>query len=178
MKVIFLDIDGVMNSVYDRFSIKLETEEHFLLLKELVDISSAKIVLSSSWRISERNRNEIQDRLKDFGMEFIDFTPVHKHGYVKRGEEIREWLEKHPEVENFVILDDEGDMCEFKEKHLVQTNMFEGFTKREMVDAWRILNGDDVPSRWHFYKKNRDKAERKFRKWVKKEEESSKDKFS
>lgn len=143
MKLIFLDIDGVMNSVGDRFSYSLETDYHFELLKRIVGATCARIVLSSSWRISEDGRNIVQKRLGDFGMEFIGCTPFDPNkGHVERGEEIRKYLmNSHGEdIESFVILDDEGDMCEFKDKHLVQTCQYKGLQIDDMLEAIMILN--------------------------------------
>lgn len=55
MKVIFLDIDGVLNSrTYDRkrnWNEQTDIDETRLpLIKEIVDATDAKIVLSSTWR--------------------------------------------------------------------------------------------------------------------------------
>ena len=56
MKIIFLDIDGVLNSrIYDRKRNRDELtdidETRLPLVKELVAATGAKIVLSSSWRV-------------------------------------------------------------------------------------------------------------------------------
>ena len=51
MKVIFLDVDGVLNSKQDDYSIKLRTDSHLNFLRMIVKSTGAKIVLSSSWRI-------------------------------------------------------------------------------------------------------------------------------
>ena len=53
MGVIFLDIDGVLNSKQDRFSWDIETDIHFIRLKRIVEKTGAQIVLSSSWRIGK-----------------------------------------------------------------------------------------------------------------------------
>ena len=55
MKIIFLDIDGVLNSrAYDRkrnWNEQTDIDETRLpLIKEIVDATNAKIVLSSTWR--------------------------------------------------------------------------------------------------------------------------------
>lgn len=47
MKIIFLDIDGVLN--YENSKSKVE-EEKVKLLKEIVGRTDAEIVLSSDWR--------------------------------------------------------------------------------------------------------------------------------
>lgn len=68
MKVIFLDIDGVLNSdtymekQLDNSSVGIESEidpATLILLKKAVDTTGAKIVLSSSWRIM-RKCNELE----------------------------------------------------------------------------------------------------------------------
>lgn len=142
MKVIFLDVDGVLNSVKDRFSFTIETDYHFILLKKIVDATNAEIVLSSSWRIGDSET--VRKRLKDFGMDFIDVTPQLPYPS-KRGDEIRSWLKCHTEiVESFVILDDESDMCEFVETNLVKTDMKVGLQKSDVNKAIKILNKKEV----------------------------------
>lgn len=142
MKVIFLDVDGVLNSARDRFSTELVSEYHFDFLKELVDATGAKIVLSSSWRIGfnamrqpERN---LLAKLESRGLEVYDFTPIMTG---TRGDEIREWLTTHP-VDSFVILDDEADMEEFRETNLVQTDMNVGLQESDIPKAIKILGGE------------------------------------
>lgn len=54
MKVIFLDVDGVLNSEKDLLEAKGKSElfdRPLALLKELVESTKAKIVVSSTWRI-------------------------------------------------------------------------------------------------------------------------------
>lgn len=50
MKVIFLDVDGVLNSAQDGYSIRLKTDSHLKLLQYIVKETGAKIVLSSYYR--------------------------------------------------------------------------------------------------------------------------------
>ena len=53
MKVIFLDVDGVLNSEKDLLEAKGKSElfdRPLILLKELVESTKAKIVVSSTWR--------------------------------------------------------------------------------------------------------------------------------
>lgn len=50
MKVIFLDVDGVLNSAQDGYSIRLKTDSHLKLLQYIVKKTGAKIVLSSYYR--------------------------------------------------------------------------------------------------------------------------------
>lgn len=151
MKVIFLDIDGVLNS-WDDYNdrcknLKKEERPSFgdieerplMLLKELIEVTNAKVVLSSSWRKSIFLTSEVYKALSTMGIELYDITPILPSG--NRAEEIREWL-KDKEVESFVILDD--DSFEFKgnelSKNLVKTTMDSGLQKEHVEEAIRILN--------------------------------------
>jgi len=136
MKVIFLDIDGVLNSMQDNFSWTIETDIHFIRLKKIVDKTKAKIVLSSSWRIGNSSKDIVHKRLQQFGMDFIDVTPVFNRQH--RGREIADWLSRH-EVESFVILDDEEEMDELVD-HLVKTDMNVGLQDSNVDEAVNLLS--------------------------------------
>ena len=159
MKVIFLDVDGVLNSEYDlmihreKNNIKgsilyAEVEDRPLkLLKKLVEKTSAKIVVSSSWRIGcERSGRQsvfgadlykkLEKRLSDYDLYIYDITPVCNG---QRGDEIREWLNAHKCVDRFVILDDDSDMCEYTETNLVQTDYSNGLQEKHIQTAYKML---------------------------------------
>lgn len=162
MKVIFLDVDGVLNSEDDLMVYREKNgiigcilydaveDRPLKLLKELVDKSGAKIVLSSTWRYGHarmkdkdifggRLYKKIVDRLKDYDMEIYDVTPILSGK--KRGDEIRDWLQNSKdEIEYFVILDDDVDMCEFAETNLVQTTYKTGLTQEHVDKALEILH--------------------------------------
>lgn len=147
MKVLFLDIDGVLNS--DATTRKTGTgwdfvdDIHIERLKRILDATGAKVVLSSTWRYDrdEPKLNsdflELQDYLKQFDIEFYDYTP-NSNPY-QRGLEIQEWLDEHPEVEQFVILDDRDDMEPCMD-HLVQTIQHDALLDEHVEEAIQILN--------------------------------------
>ena len=156
MKVIFLDIDGVLNS----FSCKTFINKHYFvmdekiqLLKQLVDETEAKIVLSSSWRMGwvdhENNEDSIDredylaliEKLKEFDIELYDYTPINVPHVKTRGEEIDMWLKKHDDVQSFVILDDMYN-SNFKPHtaKLIQTSMEKGLLPKHIKKAKQILN--------------------------------------
>ncbi len=141
MKVIFLDVDGVLNSKQDGNTIKLRTDSHFRLLQYIVEATGARIVLSSSWRAGfARVKNILSDRLKEYGLEIMDSTPV-LSGVSCRGEEIRQWLSDNEQsVEKFVILDDDADMAEFTETNLVQTDSEVGLQEKDALRCIEMLN--------------------------------------
>ncbi len=111
MKVIFLDIDGVLNSdeYFDKIrnlniqGIQSEIDvEKIKLLKKAIDETGAKVVLSSSWRYT-KNAQYLKELLANFEI-YTDSTPF-MHG--RRGLEIKQWLSDNQGIEDFVILDDE-----------------------------------------------------------------------
>ena len=57
----------------------------------------------------------------------------------KRGYEIQEYLDEHPEIDNFVIIDDETDMVHLIDK-LVQTSWKTGILNEHVERILKILN--------------------------------------
>ena len=60
-----------------------------------------------------------------------------------RGEEIKTWLEHHPEVENYVIIDDDSDMLPEQLDNFVHTSNMHGFLYGDMLKATNILRKDE-----------------------------------
>ena len=126
MKVIFLDIDGVIcvvgcNMDEARKLVRCDAtrklyetlnKDCIAALNEIVNRSGAKVVISSSWRRFDSLRT-LKRKFKEAGFigMIIDVTPVttscNGGTYCYRGNEIQMWLNEHPEVEKFVIIDDE-----------------------------------------------------------------------
>lgn len=167
MKIIFLDIDGVLNSSdygesefylistagLSDAEIMLTFHHHHLdplaikILNDLVKRSGAEVVLSSTWR-GRYTPEEMTKMLKDRGAEFEIKSATPKlfgkiSQRIPRGKEIAHYLktlEKQPEY--FVILDDHDDMLHLK-PFLVQTDMQHGLTQNDVEKALKILNGGD-----------------------------------
>lgn len=122
MKVIFLDFDGV---IIHNVKMKCTNEEGrafraadplcISLLNILIAATGAKVVISSTWR-KHHKIEWIRAMLCRSGFKFpeevISMTPDHTGiewtSYL-RGNEITAWLKLHPEVTNYVVLDDDGD---------------------------------------------------------------------
>lgn len=156
MKIIFLDIDGVLNSIRTRETFEdfvFVDDDKILLLKDLIDKTNAKIVLSSSWRtgwrFKEKNprcANEdvrlfeaLQLKLKEFDIELMSYTDNFWH----RGKEIDTWLKQWQgeKVESFIILDDmPKEDFEPNTDHLIQTNIATGLTPANVEEAIIKLN--------------------------------------
>lgn len=136
MKIIFLDIDGVLNSANDKFSQKLETKKHLNLLGKLVKKTNAKIVLSSSWKGISSLRKVVENKMQEINAEIIGAT---RSLPGTRGSEIKDWM-KDKDIESFVILDDDKDMDEMTETNLVLTDSNKGLQKDDIEKALKILN--------------------------------------
>lgn len=184
MKVVFLDIDGVMNSeehvlelrdlmmagkieqdVYDD-GWDLPCPKALEALNKIIKATNAKIVLSSTWRLDPNRVNKLNSIFKQYGFTIADCTTTanitkvtlenklnfsfkncyskYKHDDVDftddRGAQIAYWLYEHPEVTNFVILDDDSEDIDnyYKDKH-VKTIFKTGLTDKDADEAIKIL---------------------------------------
>ena len=148
-KIIFLDVDGVLNSMkFDRwlqdhhmkqyYGYELLDQNALLNLQDIVFVTGADIVLSSSWRLSRSCCEELRQQLLPYGLQFIDKTVSLPRK--DRGEEIKEWLSRHPEVDHFVILDDDEFEMAGLEGHLVKTTFEEGLLEQHAAKAIEILS--------------------------------------
>ncbi len=133
MKVLFLDIDGVLNShrtAYAFGGFPFDVDKHrsrfdevaIALVRNICTAAGAQIVLSSSWR-TDKDWERIGASLN---LPIVDRTPYLHPG--PRGEEIAAWLSAHPEVRCYAILDDDGDMLEEQIPRFVQTTHEDGLT--------------------------------------------------
>ncbi len=133
MKIIFLDIDGVLNSVkYDITRTENDgniDKSRLPFVKKIIVATGAKIVLSSTWREhwskNEDGCDEIGKELNkyfaEFGLEIYDKTPSFL-SYDRAGE-IKSWLYTNKNnVESFVIIDDAFGGWGELNQNLVQTS--------------------------------------------------------
>lgn len=115
MNIIFLDIDNVLNNNKTRAHVRKDGINYrgidlskVRILKDLVDRTDSKVVLSSTWRLEweEDNpfRKQLEKKFGEVGVEIYDRTP--DINWRLRAQEILEWL-NGKEVEHIVILDDE-----------------------------------------------------------------------
>ncbi len=135
MKVIFLDFDGVLNS--DQYDSERDQtadtnidESRLPLLKQIVDATGAKIVLSTTWRCYwEENPNDcdaigiwMNALFAKYGLEIFGKTPRLSFRAGRKAE-VLSWLEFAPEqVDSFVIIDDYAFGWEELTSRLVKTS--------------------------------------------------------
>lgn len=157
MTVIFLDIDGVLCtplSVRLNWLFRRPMERPFFdpialgLLRRLVRRTSARVVLSSSWRYSFEDDDPFMQAIRDHFYRTLEVngTPVWDLAPIlgrSKGEEIAAWLEQHPGA-GFVILDDRPD--EFTgtpalKSRLVEVDSMRGLRRRDFRQALDLLAG-------------------------------------
>lgn len=159
-KVVFLDIDGVLNNGYTT----QKTPSGYTgidpeLVKNLKSITHAHpdavLVLSSTWRLVDDPDVGIDFPTYDLLFKYlaeqgvdgiVDITPtITDHdwvGPVTRGDEIRAWFKEGNKADKYVILDDVpyGIQHTALEKRWVQTHPFEGLTQQAAQKAIDLLN--------------------------------------
>lgn len=163
-KVIFLDIDGVLNTKWWYTQMNRNTPKDkygyafvpkaVANLRRILEETGSNIVISSSWKCmglsemedmwEERNLpgkvigitpNSVSDELLvDADIDSIKLFHI-------RGEEIKEWMARHgKQVSNYTIIDDMDNMLPDQQSHFVQTNPEEGITEEDVQKTIKILN--------------------------------------
>lgn len=159
MKIIFLDIDGVLNTDAYRHSLGLDyfsqliQREKLPLLQCIIASTDAQIVLSSSWRkyyLTDGPQLDpagqcIYEAFVSADLRIYDKTPV-LSGHRSRGEAIAAWLDGASGVGEFVILDDNtiGENQKLL-GHFVQTDPQVGLCEAAVEAAIAVLNGQLRP---------------------------------
>lgn len=160
MKVIFLDIDGVLNSFEYRRRLGMQYYAQIIdrkkmpLLKAIVDATGAKIVLSTSWRKYWKEAGpqldsvgeQIESIFAEYGLSVHSKIPVLENA--GRNAEITAWLDKMRYIDGYVILDDKDfGWSEGLSMHFVQTDQNgDGLEDVQLQDIVGILNGNLHPA--------------------------------
>lgn len=155
MKILFLDFDGVVSTFEKGWRLD---DEKLSLLKEIIDETNAKIVVSSSWKVGYDDVDKFietlggrrkSETIKNNGNMFQWFCnniyDITDSNGPWRGDEIQRWIVYHQdEIETYVILDDDSDMRENQLFNFVQTDSYEGITSREVKLCTKILNHERI----------------------------------
>lgn len=148
MNVIFLDIDGVLNCAKTKDRVpgtKLIGIDDAMVarLKQIADSADAKLVLTSSWKLTDDDQLEyLNKKLQDHGLKIYDKTTDRVEN---RGYGILQWASHH-DVDRWIVLDDE----EFRDyrpfgitNHLVKTFWGYGLRDKETKKAIEMLKGEE-----------------------------------
>ena len=163
-KIIFLDIDGVINTKewHSKMTKDTPKDEYGYAfdpiavanLAHIIDKTGAEIVISSSWKFYGVPKLRDMWKKRNLPGTILDITPntisdemllnanldEFQLG-VCRGNEIKEWLSRHEDIiSNYVIIDDFDDMLSEQEDHVVLTESLIGITEWDAEKAIKILN--------------------------------------
>lgn len=133
MKIIFTDIDGVLNPHWSTKWAKKSIQLYNDLCKEY----DLKVVISSTWRVNH-TKEQLQEIFKNQGIdvEIYDYTPVLSKA---RGLEIQEWLDNN-HCDDFIVIDDKtSDIDPYIKKNVIKCRNWIGFTLEEYNIAKEIL---------------------------------------
>ena len=150
--VLFLDIDGVLNTVPP---VQLIEPEKVHLLARLIHATGADIVLHSGWRMwfdSHMQPLRIEatllvDLFSTEGLTLSDMTPdltteeirrTKKFSLVK-AQEILAWLEQHPKVNRWCVIDDLDLRNDVVSAHQIRPDANIGITAENIADAIALL---------------------------------------
>jgi len=144
MRVLFLDIDGVINSArtavaFGGYPFKPDDPRFdqvaLALIRKLCQAGEVSICLSSSWRLGE----DVHKLANAFDLPIFAKTPSLA---AKRGHEIQHWLDAHSEVQEWAIVDDDGDMLESQLPRFVHTSGFDGLMWKDFCKLCDIFGCD------------------------------------
>lgn len=167
-KIIFLDIDGVLNTEYYQGVLQYKgkpwQDEYGALfdpkavagLKRIIEATGAEIVIESSWKYLGLNTLKKLWTHRNLPGKVLDITPsLISDKYllklnlseseidmnISKGIEIASWLIDNDKKDaKYVIIDDEYVIMESQLANFILTNPYEGITNTQVVNAISILN--------------------------------------
>lgn len=162
-RIIFLDIDGplvnlrgyLMDDTVDRNAVKL--------INRLCIETGSNLVISSTWRADGELEMSQSLKLMGFGFATMYYGGLNTEAEpswrtrlseltddentmmeIGRGLQIKEYLDKHPEVDSYIIIDDDEDMLEDQLDNFIHVDEVEGFGVRDFLAARAILRGENM----------------------------------
>ena len=155
-RVLFLDMDGVLSTPRawcvqthlpypDRWVDPVAT----CMLNMACARSGAVMVVSSTWRL-HYSRDGWLKCMHRWGLTcglHADWrTPDRARACDVRGREIQRWLDAHPEITEYVILDDDSDMLEHQLTRLVCTDSHDGMMMRHHIKCLELFGCSALPA--------------------------------
>lgn len=162
MKIIFLDIDGVLN-IFNRHKDRwgyLFDEYVVNNLQYLIDNTGAKIIISSNWK--NFGIQFLKDMWKDRKLpgEIITATPsdafITGFSDIVRGVEIKNSIIDN-QISNYIIIDDKTDILPEQHPRFIKCDENTGLTRELANKAIQLLNSND-PKDNDYYCLNSDKT--------------------
>jgi len=153
-RIVFLDIDGVLNTGMSRSNDVLLNPDNVSVLNSLVSKINASVVISSTWRIQlELDCISFAIRCAGAGAytDIWDITPKKLESYDRgssRGYYINEWLNGH-DYTKYIIIDDlhHSDFLPDQQKFLITTNDDEGLLEKHIDVAFDMMGSSETQIR-------------------------------
>ena len=161
MKLIFLDIDGVLNDIDSRSRCGIYKgidDDKVKRLKQIVDATDATIVLTSTWKMEWDRDKTLNTEMGDYLDRKLKRQKLHiwnktQDDGVHRGQGILNYIEKYYDdtIENWIVLDDEV-FCDYEElnilPHLIKTSFYGndnmgGLQDHHVELAIKLLNKEE-----------------------------------
>jgi len=158
--VIFLDYDGVVNTpmwnetgTKCRYNFpeddKVNNYQAVQWISEFCQKYHYDIVVTSTWRTSANYKECLFNGGLRAGINILGSTPclVKTNPYLTRGDEIQQYIDEHPDIDHYIIIDDEDDILPHQRKYFVQPSHYSGFGWVDFQSCKRIHNayiGDEA----------------------------------
>lgn len=148
--MIFLDVDGVIvtprsHRALGKGWLKRAPDPVAIgFLNRIARETGAAMVVSSTWR---KDGPSFLRQLRHWGYDgrvHEDWRTDELPGL--RGDQIQRWLDKHPEVTRFAILDDDSDMLPTQMPNFVKTHYEDGMSLQHYESLRTILLSASGPA--------------------------------
>ena len=150
-RVCFLDYDGVVNTPmwnaegtmcsygFPRQG-KVNNFQAVQWLSEACQKFGYDIVVTSTWRLWDNYKECLINGGLRPGIEILGCTDCIRD--TSRGNEIKKYIDEHPEIQYYVIVDDEDDILSEQREHFIMTNGDTGFNLKEFTEFEKIFKRD------------------------------------
>jgi hypothetical protein len=154
-KVIFLDFDGVLNTMYYQWFLQSSGKAYIdeygscfdpnavEQLKRIIDKTGADIVVESTWKYLGLDAMNKLWQIRNLPGKIIDITPDIPTTPPCKGIEIKQWIIDNVSTNEklrYIILDDEYVITESQLENFILINPYEGITDDVASRAISILN--------------------------------------
>lgn len=164
-RVIFLDYDGVVNTPmwntegthcsYNHHGHgKVNNFQAVQWVSEACQKFGYDIVVTSTWRLWDNYKECLINGGLRPGIEILGKTDRLRD--VCRGVEIKKYIDEHPEIQYYVIVDDEADMLPEQMGHFIKTSSDTGFNLSEFKRFEEIFERDNKRGGSFVEKKQKD----------------------
>lgn len=168
MKIVFLDIDGVLNSELSKGKLN---NQYYELLRKLVEAADCYFVITSSWRcmtlddtkwelsghIAETNKknknraSRLQDPFPQWLLDrivgitprayyFINYNTTRQY-LCPRGTEIERFMnDTELVIDDYVIIDDDSDFMIYQKDKLIIVDSYTGLTENDIEKCINLFN--------------------------------------